>query len=325
MPHTVNHKLCIAPMMNYTDRHFRYLLRLISHNVMLYTEMISTGALLHGEAGKYLAFNPSEHPLAIQLGGSVPSELRRCAALAEAAGYDEINLNAGCPSDRVRNAGFGACLMAEPDRVADCVSAMIHGSRLPVTVKLRTGVDNLDRYDHLADFVERVAAAGCGTFIIHARKAWLRGLNPSQNRNIPPLQYQRVHRIKREFPRLEIVINGGINDLDGIRAQYRYVDGVMIGRMVRRNPYQLARLDSALFGAPGRDNSRQAVLGQYMTYMDQELSRGTHFSHMARHLLGMFQGVSGARAYRRFLGDNLHRQDGSPGLIAKALQCVAAG
>lgn len=322
MPPAVNHKLCIAPMMSYTDRHFRYLLRLISRNVMLYTEMVSTGALIHGNTGKYLAYNPSEHPLAIQLGGSVPDELRHCATLAQNAGYDEINLNVGCPSGRVQNAGFGACLMAQPERVADSVSAMLAGSHLPVTVKLRTGIDELDSYDYLAGFVERVAAAGCRTFFIHARKAWLRGLNPGQNRNIPPLQYERVYRIKQEFPHLEIIINGGFNDLDSVLEQYRHVDGVMIGRLVQHDPYKLARLDAALFPTTNVYNSRQDVLGLFTQYMEMEISRGTHFSHMARHLLGLFQGMAGARAYRRFLSENLHRSNSGVQLISDALQLV---
>jgi len=322
MPTIINHRLCIAPMMSYTDRHFRYLLRLISRNVMLYTEMVSTGALIHGNAGKYLAFDPSEHPIAIQLGGSIPDELRRCATMAENSGYDEINLNVGCPSGRVQNAGFGACLMAHPDVVADAVSAVQNGSRLPVTVKLRTGIDDLDSYDYLAGFVERVAAAGCRTFIIHARKAWLRGLSPDQNRNIPPLQYERVYRIKQEFPRLEIIINGGFNTMDGILQQYRYVDGVMIGRLIRHDPYQLARLDAALFTPPHGHKSRQDIFGLFMQYMEKEISRGTHISHMARHLLGLFQGMAGARAYRRFLSENLHRPESGTQLISEALQLL---
>jgi tRNA-dihydrouridine synthase A len=309
-------------MMTCTDRHFRYLLRLISRNVMLYTEMISSGALIHGDAAKHLAFDASEHPLAIQLGGNVPEQLRSCAALAGNAGYDEINLNVGCPSDRVQDAGFGACLMAHPDRVADCVAAMQDGSRLPVTVKLRTGIDDLDSYDYLAGFVERVATAGCRTFIIHARKAWLRGLSPSQNRNIPPLQYQRVYRIKREFPRLEVIINGGFNTMDGILQQYPQVDGVMIGRMVRQDPFQLAQLDATLFGNRPAHPTRQAVIGQFMHYMEREISRGTRFSRMARHLPGMFRGMAGGRAYRRFLSEHLHRPDTGVELISKALQFV---
>lgn len=311
-------------MMSYTDRHCRYLLRLISRNVMLYTEMISSGALIHGDATKHLVFDPSEHPLAIQLGGNDPDELHRCAALARIAGYDEINLNIGCPSGRVQNAGFGACLMAHPDRVADCIAAMQDGSRLPVTVKLRTGIDDLDSYDYLAGFVERVAAAGCRTFIIHARKAWLRGLSPGQNRNIPPLQYQRVYRIKREFPHLEIIINGGFIAMGSILQQYRHVDGVMIGRMAYHDPYQLAQLDTALFGAPPVHGSRQAVLRQFIQYMEREIARGTNFRHMARHLHGLFKGMAGGRAYRRFLSENLHRPDTGVELISDAMKLVRA-
>ena len=317
-----DHRLCIAPMMSCTDRHFRYLLRLLSPNVMLYTEMITTGALIHGDASRYLAFDHSEHPVAVQLGGADPAELQRCALLAADAGFDEINLNAGCPSDRVQNGGFGACLMADPRRLADCVAATVEASPVPVTVKLRTGVDDLDSDDYLAGLVHRLAAAGCRTFIIHARKAWLSGLSPSQNRSIPPLQYQRVYRIKREFPSLEIIINGGLQALDAILDQYRHVDGVMVGRLVRQDPCQLARLDAAVFGAAGTDISRKAVLGQYLRYMEKELSAGTEFSHMARHLLGLFRGLAGARAYRRILGENLHRRDSGLQLISDALQSI---
>lgn len=311
-------------MMNYTDRHFRYLLRLISSNVMLYTEMISTGALLHGDAGKYLEFDPREHPLAVQLGGSNPDDLRRCTELAEHGGFDEINLNAGCPSGRVSNAGFGACLMARPDLTADCVAAIKDNTRLPVTIKMRTGIDDLDSYEYLVHFIERVSAVGCNTFIIHARKAWLQGLSPSQNRKIPPLQYERVHSIKREFPHLEIIINGGFNDPESIIAQYQHVDGVMIGRMAYNNPYQLARMDSTLFGDPHLPESRRSILRKYLLYMDRELSRGTSFSHMARHILSLFQGVAGARAYRRYLSENLHRGDSGVELITKAVKLVQA-
>ena len=322
MPATLNHKLCIAPMMGYTDRHFRYLLRLISHNVMLYTEMLSTGALIHGNAAKYLDFDPLEHPLAIQLGGNVPAELGHCAALVQNAGYDEINLNVGCPSGRVKNAGFGACLMAHPGLVADCIAAMEENCRLPVTVKLRTGIDDLDSYDYLAEFVDQVAAAGCRTFIIHARKAWLQGLSPSQNRNIPPLQYERVYRLKQDFPALEIIINGGFNARDSILEQYRHVDGVMVGRMVRHDPFQLARLDADLFGISTGDKSRTAILRQFMRYMEREIAGGTPLSRMARHLLGLFQGMAGARAYRRFLSENLHRTGSGVQLIVDAMQLV---
>ena len=311
-------------MMTYTDRHFRYLLRLISPNVMLYTEMISTGALLHGDAEKYLTFDPLEHPLAVQLGGNNPDYLARCAVLAESGGFDEINLNAGCPSGRVSNAGFGACLLARPGLAADCIAAMKDSTRIPVTIKMRTGIDDMDSFEYLARFIEQVSAAGCDTFIIHARKAWLQGLSPRQNRSIPPLQYQRVYKIKQEFPHLQIIINGGINDLESIIEQYRYVDGVMIGRMAYNNPYQLMHIDNALFRNSPLPKSRRSILVKYLQYMERELSGGTRFSHMARHLLSLFQGVAGARAYRRYLSENMHRTDTGVEIINEAIKRVQA-
>ena len=306
-------------MMAHTDRHFRYLLRLISRHVMLYTEMITTGALIHGTSSKYLAFDPLEHPLAIQLGGSDPETLGRCAEMARAAGFDEINLNAGCPSERVQNASFGACLMAQPELTADCIAALIDSAGLPVSIKMRTGVDDRDSEEYLINFIDRVAATGCRTFIIHARKAWLQGLSPRQNRHIPPLQYERVYRIKEIFPNLEIIINGGFNDMETIRQQYRLVDGVMIGRMVCNDPYLLTLADSVIFGETVPPPSRHDILQAYIPYMERELSAGAAFQELSRHVLGLFHGVRGARAYRRYLSENMHRKNRGTETVSEAL------
>lgn len=297
----LNHKLCVAPMMAHTDRHFRYLLRLLSGRTMLYTEMLTTGALLHGDTEKYARFNEAEHPVGIQLGGSNPGELARCAAIAADFGYDEINLNVGCPSERVRSGRFGACLMAEPGLVADCVRAMAEAADLPVTVKTRTGIDELDDYEHLQEFVSTVSRSGCRTFIIHARKAWLQGLSPRQNRSVPPLQYDRVYRLKRDFPALDIIINGGITSLAEARDHLRYVDGAMLGRAVCNNPYLLAGVDKYLFDMNNITTSRMETLQNYMRYMEKQMAEGENLYAMARHLIGLFHGQGGARAYRRHL------------------------
>ena len=288
-------------MMAHTDRHFRYLLRLLSVHTMLYTEMLTTGALLHGDTEKYARFNKAEHPVGIQLGGSDPDALASCAGIAAEFGYDEINLNVGCPSERVRSGRFGACLMAEPGLVADCMRAMSGATALPVTVKTRTGIDELDGYEHLRRFVSTVSESGCRTFIIHARKAWLQGLSPRQNRSLPPLQYDRVYRLKQDFPHLEIIINGGITSLDEARGHLPRVDGVMLGRAVCNNPYLLAGVDKCLFGVNNIPATRMEILHSYMHYMESQMAEGENLYAMARHILGLFHGQYGARAYRRHL------------------------
>ncbi len=298
---TIDHKFSVAPMMAHTDRHFRYLLRLLSVRSMLYTEMLTTGALLHGNTEKYARFNEAERPVGIQLGGGHPGDLASCANIASDYGYDEINLNVGCPSKRVKSGRFGACLMAEPGLVAECVAAMSAKTGLPVTVKTRTGIDEQDDYEHLARFVSAVAAAGCRTFIIHARKAWLQGLSPRQNRTVPPLQYDMVYRLKQDFPELEIIINGGITSLDEAHSHLRRVDGVMLGRAVCNNPYLLAGVDKYLFGVNNIAASRMESLQNYMRYMEREMAGGENLYAMARHILGLFHGQRGARAYRRHL------------------------
>jgi tRNA-dihydrouridine synthase A len=296
-----SHRLCIAPMMDRTDRHFRFLLRLLAPRARLYTEMITARALLHGAAGRLLRFDTAEHPVALQLGGSDPLELAAAARLGELAGYDEINLNVGCPSDRVQAGCFGAALMLEPERVADCVAAMREAVAVPVTVKTRLGVDEHDDYAFVQGFVARVAAAGCDTFIVHARKAWLNGLSPKQNREIPPLDYARVHRLKRDFEQLRIVINGGLTTVAAALEQIAGVDGVMLGRVAYQDSPMLAELDARLFG--GRAVAEERVLHEFLRYVARELEAGTPLKAMTRHLAGMRTGRPGGRAWRRALGE----------------------
>lgn len=294
-------------------------MRQLTRRTRLYTEMVTTGALLHNDPARFLAFDPQERPLALQLGGSDPAELARCAELAEAWGYDEVNLNVGCPSDRVQAGRFGACLMAEPDLVAEGVAAMRAVTGLPVTVKHRIGIDQRDSEPELHHFVRTVAAAGCTTFIVHARKAWLHGLSPKQNREIPPLRYAVVHRLKQAFPQLNIVINGGIDTLDAIATQLSCVDGVMSGRAVYLNPWLLAGVDTRFWGdAPVVRSRRQAVL-QLLPFMQAQLAAGVRLHQITRHLPGLFQGQPGARAWRRHLTEQACRPAAGIEVIHQAL------
>lgn len=318
------HRLSVAPMMTHTDRHFRYFLRLISRRVMLYTEMVTTGSLIHGHQYRRLEYHESEHPLGLQLGGSDPAELALCAAMAEDRGYDEINLNVGCPSNRVQDGEFGACLMAQPQRVADGIAAMRERVRLPVSVKTRLGIDEMDDYEDLSRFIERVSASGCDTFIIHARKAWLQGLNPRQNRDVPPLDYTRVHRIKSDFPHLTIIINGGIGSLEQAADQLQYVDGTMIGRAVCNDPYMLADADRLIFGDTRQPLARREVLNAFMQYTGEQLARGVSLHRMTRHILGLFQGQAGARAWRRYLSEQAGRGDAGVEILSEASRLVSA-
>lgn len=288
-------------MMDRTDRHCRYFLRLLAPHAWLYTEMITARALLHGSHERLLAFHPVEHPVAAQLGGSHPEELASAARLVAGAGYDEVNLNVGCPSGRVQAGCFGAALMAKPALVAECVRAMSGAVGVPVTVKTRLGIDDLDSYAHLRDFVGAVASAGCRTVFVHARKAWLSGLSPKENREIPPLDYERVHRLKREFPDLEIVINGGLTAVEDASAQLAHVDGVMLGRVAYRDPYCLAELDAELYG--GTLPSRSAVLEALLDYAADEVRDGSPLRAITRHLMGLYAGLPGARDWRRTLGE----------------------
>jgi tRNA-dihydrouridine synthase A len=310
-------------MMEWTDRHCRYFLRQLSRHCRLYSEMVTSAALLRGDPERCLAFHPAEHPLALQLGGSDPDELAAAACLGEAQGYDEINLNLGCPSDRVRFGRFGACLMAEPDRVAECVAAMTAAVSVPVTVKMRIGIDDRDSYEALAAFVERLAGAGCRTFIVHARKAILQGLSPKENRNVPPLRYDVVYRLKNDFPGLTIILNGGIAHLDEVAAHLGRVDGVMLGRAAYHNPYVLAWVDTRFFADPWPVPNRALIVERMLPYIERELAAGTTLNAVARHMLGLFQGVPGARAWRRHLSEHAHRAGAGPGVMLDALAAVA--
>jgi len=317
-----NRRLSVAPMMDWTDRHCRFFLRLISRRALLYTEMVPTGAIVHGDRARFLAFHPAERPLALQLGGAEPVQLAECAEAAAAAGYDEVNLNVGCPSDRVQHARFGACLMAEPELVGRCVAAMAAASALPVTVKTRTGIDERDSYAELKGFVETVAAAGCRSFTVHARKAWLQGLSPKQNRELPPLDYDRVYRLKEDFRELEIVLNGGVQSLDEAQAHLARVDGVMIGRAAYQNPYVLAEADRRLFGEDPPPPGREAVVRALLPYAAAQCAEGVPVKSIIRHILGLFNGLPGARAWRRHLSEAAHRPGAGPEVIEAALEVV---
>lgn len=322
---SANRRLSVAPMMDRTDRHLRYLLRLLAPHALLYTEMITARALIHGDAQRLLRFDAREHPVALQLGGSEPEELARAARLGAEAGYDEINLNCGCPSDRVQAGCFGAALMLDRARVADCVRAMREAVAVPVTVKTRLGVDHHDSYEFARDFVAAIAAAGCETVVVHARKAWLSGLSPKENREVPPLDYERVYRLKREFPQLTIVINGGFVDEDRSAAQLAHVDGVMIGRAAYQDSWLLARLDARVFG--GALPLETDVLAAYQEYVARELTRGTPLKAMTRHLLGMRSGRAGGRRWRRGLSelaDGVRGLDELAGLVRRLGEPVAA-
>ncbi len=316
------HRLCVAPMMACTDRHDRYLLRLLSRRARLYTEMITTGAILFGDRRRLLGFDASEHPVALQLGGSQPADLARCAVIGEQWGYDEINMNVGCPSDRVQSGRFGACLMAEPQLVADCVAAMKEAVSIPVTVKTRIGVDDSDSFEELCRFITAVTDAGCEVVIIHARKAWLQGLSPKQNRSLPPLRYEVVYRVKQEFPGCRIVINGGITNLDQAEAHLGTVDGVMIGREAYANPYLLAEVDRRIYGVPGEPLTRRQALRAYACYAERESARGVRLTALTRHVIGLFRGRPGARAWRRHLSEHAHRPDATAEVIWRAAQLV---
>ncbi|EKE73734.1 tRNA dihydrouridine(20/20a) synthase DusA [Gallaecimonas xiamenensis] len=296
----------VAPMLDWTDRHYRVFARQLSRHALLYTEMVTTGAIIHGK-GDYLAFSEAEHPVALQLGGSNPADLAHCAKLAEERGYDEVNINVGCPSDRVQNGRFGACLMAEPTLVADCVKAMKDAVSIPVTVKSRIGIDDMDSYPFLVDFVSTISEAGCDTFIVHARKAWLSGLSPKENREIPPLDYPRVYQLKKDFPNLHIGINGGIKTLDEMQGHLAHVDSVMVGREAYQNPYLLAEVDAALYGVDSAMVSRRAVVEAMFPYIEAELAAGARLNHISRHMLGLFNGQTGGRRWRRYLSENAHK------------------
>ena len=306
-------------MMDWTDRHYRYLARLLSRHAYLYTEMVTTGAILHGDKDRFLRFNPEETPVALQLGGSDAADLARCARLGEQWGYDEINLNVGCPSDRVSSGRFGACLMAEPETVAQAVAAMKEAVDLPVTVKCRIGIDAHDSYEYLRDFVGRVVQAGMDTLIVHARKAWLSGLSPKENREVPPLDYPRVHRLAAEFPDLSVVINGGFTDLESAMAQLEHVDGVMLGRAAYQQPGLLARVDRLFYGSTEDDADIRACVLHYCDYVESQLSQGIRLPTLIKPLLGLFAGQPGARQWRRHLSEQGHQPGAGTEVIHQAL------
>lgn len=306
-------------MLDWTDRHCRYFHRLLSEQTLLYTEMVTTGAILHGK-GDFLQFSQPEHPIALQLGGSNPVDLAKCAKLAEERGYDEVNLNVGCPSDRVQNGKFGACLMAEPELVADCIAAMRDVVDIPVTVKTRIGIDDQDSYEFLTDFITKVSEkGGADQFTIHARKAWLSGLSPKENREIPELDYPRAYQLKKDFSHLTIAINGGVKTLDESLEHLQYLDGVMVGREAYHNPYLLAEVDQRIYGIERPVKKRRQVVREMLPYIEAEMANGASLGHITRHMLGIFQAMPGARQWRRHISENAHKKGAGIEVVEAAL------
>ncbi len=314
--------IAVAPMMDWTDRHCRFFHRLLSPNAFLYTEMVTTGALLHGDRDRFLRFSEAEMPVALQLGGSDPADLAVCAKLGEDYGYNEINLNCGCPSDRVQAGRFGACLMAEPELVAQCVAAMTAAVSIPVTVKCRIGIDDSEEFSFLNKFVKDVSDAGCQKFIIHARKAWLNGLSPKENREVPPLRYEIAQQIKDAYPQIEVILNGGVKDVAQIQTQLNVFDGVMIGREAYQNPWLLAEIEKEIHG-DSRIISRETIALAMIPYIDEQRQKhGTPVKSITRHILGLFNGERGARAWRRYLSENVHRENADGRIIEEALSAL---
>ncbi len=309
-------------MMDWSDRHCRMFWRQLTQDSLLYTEMVNAKAILHGDRHKLLDFNAAEQPLALQLGGSEPRELAKCAAIAEQWGYCEVNLNCGCPSERVQSGSFGACLMTEPQLVAACVQAMRERCTLPVTVKHRIGIDDQNSYQFLVDFVAPIAAAGCTTFIVHARSAWLKGLSPKENREIPPLDYARVYQLKKDFPQLEIIINGGFTTLEDCETALQHVDGIMVGRAAYHQPMLLAEVDQRFFKRQKAQVNAAQALQLFIPYIEQELNQGTSLNSITRHLLGLFQGVPGDRQFRRHLSEHVHLPNANVDTLLAALEKV---
>lgn len=317
----IDHRLSVAPMLDWTDKHCRYFYRLLSKQTVLYTEMVTTGAILRGR-GDYLSYNDAEHPLVLQLGGSDVIAMTECAKIAEQYGYDEININVGCPSDRVQNGRFGACLMAEPNLVAECVNQMQAKTSIPITVKSRIGIDDQDSYQFLHDFIDTVSMAGCQHFIIHARKAWLTGLSPKQNREVPPLDYERVYKIKNYFKSLQISINGGIKSFDEAINHLQYIDGVMIGREIYSNPYLLATADNLLFAKQNNPISREELVELMVPYINETVANGGRAWHILRHMLGLCNGLIGARKYRQHLSEFSSRKEANANVLIDAFNKV---
>lgn len=318
---TLDRKFSVAPMLDWTDRHCRTFHRKMTKHAVLYTEMVTTGAILFGR-GDYLHFNTHENPVALQLGGSDPETLAKCAKLAAERGYDEVNLNVGCPSDRVQNGRFGACLMGEPQLVADCIAAMKAEVTIPVTVKTRIGIDEQDSYEFLCALIEASHKVGCDDFIIHARKAWLKGLSPKENREVPPLDYPRVYQLKKDYPQLDLSLNGGVNTIADSLAHLAHLDGVMIGREAYSNPFILSEVDEKIYGDTACTLSRHDVVRSMYGYIEDEMRQGANFWHIARHMLGIFQGQPGARGFRRHLSENGHGKQADLSVMDKALSFV---
>jgi len=317
----IDRRISVAPMLDWTDRHCRYFLRLISRHTLLYTEMVTSGAIIYGK-GDYLGFNEEEHPVAVQLGGCDPDHMTQCAVKSQEYGYDEVNINVGCPSDRVKNGSFGACLMAQPQVVADCVKAMQAEVDIPVTVKCRIGIDDMDEYEDFSRFIDVVAGAGCDTFIVHARKAWLQGLSPKENRDIPPLNYERVYQLKSQHPELNISINGGITSLEQAEEHLNQVDGVMIGREVYSNPYILAEVDKRFYGDIAQPLDRAEIVRLMQAYIERQDAPYFKPWHAARHMLGLFQGQPGGRVWRRYLSQKGTGKNPDPNLLMNGLAAM---
>jgi tRNA-dihydrouridine synthase A len=318
---SISRTVCVAPMMDWTDRHCRYFHRLLSPSAMLYTEMVSTGAILHGDRERLLGFNEFEHPVALQLGGSDPQDLAKCAKIAESYGYDEVNLNVGCPSDRVQRGRFGACLMLEPDLVKDCMAAMINAVSIPVTIKSRLGVDDQYSYEYFRDFAGTVTQSGCKVFIAHARKALLKGLSPKENREVPPLHHDWVYRLKQEIPDLEIIINGGIDSVDSVRHQLEHVDGVMLGRAAYQKPWILAECEHE-FGNKRALPEREQIVQKLNEYLELLIDEGQPVKRITRHVLGLFQGQKGAKVWRRYISENAFKDDLNRDIFNQALEAM---
>jgi len=312
-------------MLDWTDRHERYFLRLISKHALLYTEMVTTGALIHGDRKRYLQYHSVEHPIALQLGPSNPKDMASCTQMAADYGYDEVNINIGCPSQRVQKGAFGACLMLEPTLIADCITTMQDKANgIPITVKNRIGVDDHDGYERLHYFISTIAEAGCQTFIIHARKALLKDLSPKENRDIPPLDYPMVCQLKKDFPQLNIIINGGITTLAACKQHLQHTDGVMMGREAYHNPYLLSHIDQQFYNSPSPQPSREQILQQYFIYIQQQLKQGSKLNHMTRHILGLYHGVQGAKAWRRHLSEYAPKSGANENVVKKAASYVNA-
>ncbi len=314
-------RFCTAPMMDWSDRHCRYFWRTLSANAFLYTEMVTTGAIIHGKGGpdRFLKYNEQEHPVALQLGGSKPEELAQCAKIAQDYLYDEVNLNVGCPSDRVQNNMIGACLMGHAPLVADCIKAMQNAVDIPVTIKHRIGIDDQDSYQELVDFVGTVAQTGCNTFIVHARKAILQGLSPKENRDIPPLKYEVVKQLKEDFPNLEIIINGGLETIEQLQGALEYTDGVMVGREAYHNPGLLLDVDHQFYGAPKKIHDRKQLIRDMYPYIENHLSQDGKMAYITRHMLGLFNGLPGSRQFRRHLSEEAYKKTATLDVLETAL------